>query len=61
MSRIGKQPVSVPSGVNVDLAGQEVKVKFLGMDDRGKVKLSMKRIDQVTGQEIEPAADAANG
>ena len=26
MSRIGKQPVSVPSGVNVDLAGQEVKV-----------------------------------
>ena len=27
MSRIGKQPVSVPSGVNVDLAGQEVKVK----------------------------------
>jgi len=27
MSRIGKQPVSVPAGVQVDLAGQEVKVK----------------------------------
>jgi polyribonucleotide nucleotidyltransferase len=40
--------------------GDIVKVKCLGIDDRGKVKLSMKRIDQVTGKEIEPAADAAN-
>jgi polyribonucleotide nucleotidyltransferase len=40
--------------------GDTVKVKCLGVDDRGKVKLSMKRIDQVTGKEIEPAAEAAN-
>ena len=32
--------------------GQEVKVKVLGIDDRGKVKLSMKMVDQETGQEI---------
>ena len=47
--------------VNLGGLGDVVKVKCIGMDDRGKVKLSMKRIDQVTGQEIEPAADAANG
>jgi polyribonucleotide nucleotidyltransferase len=35
--------------------GQEVKVKLLGFDDRGKVRLSMKIVDQTTGQEI--AAD----
>ena len=32
--------------------GQEVYVKLLGFDDRGKVRLSMKIIDQTTGQEI---------
>jgi len=32
--------------------GQEVYVKLLGFDDRGKVRLSMKIIDQATGQEI---------
>ncbi|MFT4792966.1 MAG: polyribonucleotide nucleotidyltransferase [Paracoccaceae bacterium] len=32
--------------------GQEVKVKLLGFDDRGKVRLSMKIVDQATGQEI---------
>jgi polyribonucleotide nucleotidyltransferase len=29
-----------------------VKVKLLGFDDRGKVKLSMKRVDQQTGADI---------
>ncbi len=38
--------------------GDIVKVKCLGVDDRGKVKLSMKRIDQVTGKEIDPAGPA---
>ena len=33
--------------------GQEVFVKLLGFDDRGKVRLSMKIIDQETGKEIE--------
>jgi polyribonucleotide nucleotidyltransferase len=32
--------------------GQEVYVKLLGFDDRGKVRLSMKIIDQTTGEEI---------
>ncbi len=32
--------------------GQEVYVKLLGFDDRGKTRLSMKIVDQTTGQEI---------
>jgi len=32
--------------------GDEVYVKLLGFDDRGKVRLSMKIIDQATGKEI---------
>jgi polyribonucleotide nucleotidyltransferase len=32
--------------------GQEVFVKLLGFDDRGKVRLSMKVVDQATGKEI---------
>jgi len=32
--------------------GQEVYVKLLGFDDRGKTKLSMKIVDQTTGKEI---------
>ncbi|MGY9002198.1 MAG: polyribonucleotide nucleotidyltransferase [Rhodospirillales bacterium] len=33
--------------------GDEVKVKLIGVDDRGKMKLSMKAIDQKTGADIE--------
>ena len=32
--------------------GQEVKIKVLGVDDRGKVKLSMRLVDQETGEEL---------
>jgi polyribonucleotide nucleotidyltransferase len=32
--------------------GQQVKVKVLGIDDRGKVRLSMRLVDQETGEEI---------
>ena len=32
--------------------GQSVKVKLLGFDDRGKVRLGMKMVDQETGEEI---------
>ena len=35
--------------------GDEVKVKVIGFDDRGKVKLSMKRVDQETGTDLEEA------
>jgi polyribonucleotide nucleotidyltransferase len=42
--------------------GDSVKVKVLGVDDRGKVKLSMKVVDQETGEEITPEkAEAASG
>ncbi len=33
--------------------GDKVKVKLLGFDDRGKVKLSMKAVDQQTGEDLE--------
>ena len=33
--------------------GDNVKVKVIGFDDRGKVKLSMKRVDQETGSDLE--------
>jgi polyribonucleotide nucleotidyltransferase len=32
--------------------GDEVKVKLIGIDDRGKIKLSLKAVDQATGLEI---------
>ena len=32
--------------------GDKVKVKLLGFDDRGKVRLSMKHVNQETGEEI---------
>jgi polyribonucleotide nucleotidyltransferase len=32
--------------------GQQVKVKVIGVDDRGKVKLSMRLVDQDTGEEL---------
>ncbi len=35
--------------------GDEVYVKLLGFDERGKVRLSMKIVDQKTGKEIEQA------
>ncbi|MCB1549035.1 MAG: S1 RNA-binding domain-containing protein, partial [Hyphomicrobiaceae bacterium] len=46
--------------------GQEVFVKLLGFDDRGKVRLSMKIVDQTTGAEIprepgEAAEDEGRG
>ena len=37
--------------------GDKVFVKLLGFDDRGKVRLSMKIVDQATGKEI---ADPGN-
>jgi polyribonucleotide nucleotidyltransferase len=32
--------------------GDKVKVKFLGMDERGKVRLSMKVVNQESGEDI---------
>ncbi len=44
--------------------GQKVKVKLVGFDDRGKVRLSMRVVDQTTGEDLEAkekAAAKANG
>ena len=38
--------------------GDEVKVKVLGIDDRGKVKLSMRVVDQESGADITEEAEA---
>ena len=38
--------------------GDQVKVKVLGIDDRGKVRLSMRVVNQETGEDLsEDAAD----
>src|SRR3546814_3209582 len=38
--------------------GQEVKVKVLEIDNRGKVRLSMRVVDQETGEELEDTRPA---
>ena len=38
--------------------GDEVFVKVLEMDNRGKIRLSMKRVNQETGEEVAPEAQA---
>ncbi|QEN89369.1 polyribonucleotide nucleotidyltransferase [Labrys sp. KNU-23] len=38
--------------------GDKVKVKLLGFDERGKVRLSMKAVDQATGEDLEKKAKA---
>ena len=38
--------------------GDKVKVKLLGFDDRGKTRLSMKAVDQQTGEDLEAKAKA---
>ena len=40
--------------------GDKVKVKLLGFDDRGKTRLSMRVVDQATGEDLEskPKAEA---
>jgi polyribonucleotide nucleotidyltransferase len=50
VSELAAQRVAKPSDVVKE--GQAVKVKLLGFDDRGKVRLSMKQVDQVTGEDI---------
>ena len=50
VSQIENRRLNHPSDVLKE--GQEVKVKLLGFDDRGKVRLSMKIVDQETGEEV---------
>ncbi|WP_323035574.1 polyribonucleotide nucleotidyltransferase [Pararhodobacter sp.] len=55
VSQIAPQRLNHPSDLLKE--GQEVKVKLLGFDDRGKVRLAMKMIDQTTGEEIKESAE----
>jgi polyribonucleotide nucleotidyltransferase len=58
VSQISAQRLKHPNEALTE--GQEVKVKLLGFDDRGKVRLGMKMVDQETGTEIaEPQAQTA--
>jgi len=50
ISQISKEKVGKVSDVLTE--GQEVKVKLIGFDDRGKTKLSMKVVDQETGEDL---------
>ena len=50
VSQIENRRLNHPSDVLKE--GQEVKVKLLGFDDRGKVRLAMKMVNQETGEEI---------
>ena len=50
VSQMANERVGHPKDVVSE--GQSVKVKLMGFDDRGKVRLSMKVVDQETGEEI---------
>ncbi|HVI31697.1 polyribonucleotide nucleotidyltransferase [Phenylobacterium sp.] len=50
VSQISNERVGKVSDVLQE--GQQVKVKLLGFDDRGKTRLSMKVVDQETGEDL---------
>ena len=51
VSEMKNERVEKPTDVVSE--GQEVKVKVLEIDSRGKVRLSMRVVDQETGEELE--------
>ncbi|MBI3676424.1 MAG: polyribonucleotide nucleotidyltransferase [Proteobacteria bacterium] len=57
ISELAAQRVGKTSDVVSE--GQAVKVKLLGFDDRGKVRLSMKQVDQTTGEDLSKKAKPA--
>jgi polyribonucleotide nucleotidyltransferase len=57
VSQIENRRLNHPSDVLKE--GQDVKVKLLGFDDRGKVRLSMKVVNQETGEEMTADENAA--
>ncbi|MBL9055938.1 MAG: polyribonucleotide nucleotidyltransferase, partial [Rhodobacteraceae bacterium] len=60
VSQIANKRLTHPNEVLKE--GQEVKVKLLGFDERGKVRLGMKMVDQETGLEItEKKEESAEG
>lgn len=51
-------PQKVAKVTDVIKEGDKVWVKLMGFDERGKVRLSMKVVDQATGKEIEKEKEA---
>ncbi len=58
VSQIAKERVNHPSDYLSE--GQEVYVKLMGFDDRGKVRLNMKYVNQDTGEEY-PREESSGG
>jgi polyribonucleotide nucleotidyltransferase len=56
VSQIANERVNTVSDVLTE--GQSVKVKLLGFDDRGKTRLSMKIVDQETGEDLTSKQEA---
>ena len=54
-------PRRVAKVADVVNEGDEVRVKVLGIDERGKVRLSMKAVDQATGEDISNNPKAQEG
>ncbi|MFY9893762.1 MAG: polyribonucleotide nucleotidyltransferase [Xanthobacteraceae bacterium] len=54
-------PRRVQKTTDVVKEGDKVKVKLLGFDERGKVRLSMKAVDQATGEDLEAKQKAEGG
>src|SRR5262244_544034 len=54
-------PRRVQKTTDVVKEGDKVKVKLLGFDERGKVRLSMKAVDQQTGEDLEAKQKAEGG
>ena len=54
-------PRRVQKTSDVVKEGDKVKVKLLGFDERGKVRLSMKVVDQQTGEDLEAKQKAEGG
>jgi polyribonucleotide nucleotidyltransferase len=54
-------PHRVNKVTDVVKEGDKVKVKLLGFDERGKVRLSMKVVDQQTGEDLEAKQKAEAG
>ena len=61
ISQLAKQRVNKTTDIVKE--GDRVKVKLLGFDDRGKVRLSMRVVDQETGEDLEAKekAELADG
>jgi polyribonucleotide nucleotidyltransferase len=59
ISQLSTQKVATTKDIVKE--GDKVKVKLMGFDDRGKTRLSMKVVNQETGEDLEAAQKAERG